>query len=124
MGVRFEPARYQRPCLVPQLYPLWTDGFFARSEPRADRGGQRGCHSQVRASKAQLRKAADSSNGGHAAGGDCILPEMGALAGNVPLGVVALVCGRFLQFLARWTACWLVRERLCPRSRLAFFSSA
>jgi hypothetical protein len=123
MGVRFEPARYQRPCLVPQLYPLWTDGFFARSEPRADRGGQRGCHSQVRASKAQLRKAANSSNGGHAAGGDCILPEMGALVGNVPLGVVALVGGRF--FVPGSGDCVLAcSRRLCPRSRLAFFSSA
>ena len=38
MGVRFKPARYQRPAWCTQLYPLWTDGFFARSEPRADRG--------------------------------------------------------------------------------------
>jgi hypothetical protein len=36
MGVRFKPARYQRPAWCTQLYPLWTDGFFACSEPRGD----------------------------------------------------------------------------------------
>ena len=55
---------------------------------------------QIKASKAQSRKAAISSNGGHSPGGDCIRPAIGALAGNVPWPWLLLYAGVFFS-------CWL-----------------
>jgi hypothetical protein len=81
-----------------QLYLLWTGASFVRSKAwgnRCGKGRERGPFS-AQSLDAQLGKAAISSNGGHSPGGDWIRPAMGALAGNVPLTVVALVCDCFL----------------------------